>query len=81
MRRCPLLEDEDQFMLGAVECHHSRVGLVPDAKVFQFGKDDFARGQKFLRVPPVHADEGDCSVSAPLGGWAEGLFQKGRELS
>jgi hypothetical protein len=67
-------------MLRAVETPHSGVGTCSTRRDSSVRQIDFASGQKFCHVPPVHADDGDCSISAPLGRGAEGPFQKGREL-
>ena len=80
MRRGPFLENKDQFMLRAVECPHPGIGLVPHAEVLEFGEYDFASCDELFSVSPVHADESDCPVSAPLSRGAEGLLQKGCEL-
>lgn len=61
----PFLENKDQLMLGAVETPIP--ALVPRAEVLQFSKYDLADCRKLTRVPPVHADQSDWSISAPLG--------------
>jgi hypothetical protein len=47
--------NEHQLVLGAIECAHAAVGLVPDANVFQFRIHLISRPKHFLHVAPVHA--------------------------
>src|SRR5580700_8297513 len=47
VRRGAVLPNEHEFMLGTVKCAHSGIGLVPDAKVLEFGVDSIAGGEHF----------------------------------
>ena len=57
--RCPsrpLLEDQDELVLAAVERAHPAIVLDPDAEVFQFAIGAVAGGQQLVEMAPVHAD-------------------------
>jgi hypothetical protein len=60
----PDLEHENQLMLRPIETPHAAIGLVPDAKVLQFGKNLFAGIQQFAHMAPIHENECDCTVPA-----------------
>jgi hypothetical protein len=59
---------------------HARIGFIPDTQVLQFGENAFARGDKLFGVSPVHADESDRAIPAPIGRRAKGVFQESPEL-
>ncbi len=69
----PNFVDEDQFVLGAIKCPHAAIGLVPNAKLFLFGKGGSAGREQRLHATPVHADVGNSPVLAPSGGKPQGL--------
>ncbi len=75
-----LLQDEDQFVLGAVEAAHARRALVPDAEVELAEACCTGRGQHIAGVAPVHADIGDAAVDQGAVYLAVNLFQKAGEL-
>src|SRR5258707_14975133 len=52
---------KNQFMLGSVERSHSRIGLVPNAKIQPLPIDHTADCRDV--VPPVHADEVDGAIA------------------
>jgi len=56
VRRGTVLEDEYEFVLGAIKRAHAGVGLPPHADVFQLIVGSLT-GCKYLRtMPPVHKD-------------------------
>jgi hypothetical protein len=44
---------------SAVQASHAGVGLGPDAKIFEFGKDILAGIKHFAHMAPIHADKMD----------------------
>ena len=80
MRSGAYLPNEDQLMLGAIETAHPAVGLVPNAEVFQLGKDRVTGGDHLAHVTPVHAHEGNRPFPALCRPRCQRRAQKGGEF-
>jgi hypothetical protein len=56
MRTRTVLPNKDEFVLGAVACAHSGIGLIPDADVLKFRVVAVSGCEHFSHVTPIHAD-------------------------
>ncbi|MEM7523265.1 MAG: hypothetical protein AAF360_05820 [Pseudomonadota bacterium] len=80
MRRRPDFEDEDQFVLGAVERPHTAIVLHPNEQVLHLRIDAVAGRTHLSDVTPVHADEMDRAVDTDARKLPTGVCEKGREI-
>ncbi len=79
VRRIPLLQHQDELVLGSVEAAHAGVGLGPNAQVHQGEFGAFCRREQLREMAPVHADVADRPIPHHVPGCGEKFLEKRRE--
>src|ERR1700730_17323765 len=81
VRSRAVLPHKDELVLGAVECAHSGVGLIPDADVLKLRVVGVSRCEHFSHMAPIHADLVDRAVGRILTKRGVNPGEEGRELT
>src|ERR1700704_5091436 len=81
MRSRAVLPHKDELVLGAIECAHSGVGLIPDADVLKLRVVGVSRCKHFAHMAPIHADLVDRTIRRITA--EQGIYtgEEGRELT